>query len=256
MNIVSWNVNGLLSAQLNMGWSLILDSAPDLILVQETRLAKDANVPGIAGYHAYFNSANRAGYWGVGIFSRVVPRSVEAAIIDHPRFNSEGRSLLATYSQLAILNLYLPHGRRDGADLPYKLQIFNLLCDFLDGWRGPSLLLVGDFNVAHSELDLARSRSNYQRTMFTAPERRALQSLLDRGLLDAVRHCHPGKSDLYSWWPYAYSARQRNVGWRLDYMLISRHLARCLCSAVHLTEVRGSDHCPVQISLDYQLKGD
>lgn len=256
MDIVSWNVNGLLSAQANAGWSLILDSEPDFILVQETRFAKDIDAPIVPGYHAYYNSADRAGYWGVGTFSRIPPCSVETVILDHPRFNSEGRSLLVIYSQLAILNLYMPHGRRDRADLPYKLEIFDLLCEFLDGWSGPSLLLAGDFNIAHSELDLARSRSNYGRTMFTTSERIALQSVLDRGLLDAVRHSHPGESGLYSWWPYAYSARQRNVGWRLDYMLIPRQLASHLCSAVHLTEVCGSDHCPVQISLDYQVRGD
>ncbi len=209
--------------------------------------------PEISGYRAYFNNSARPGLWGVATYVRHEPTTVNNAVLDHPRFTSEGRAQLLTWPSLAVLNVYMPHGGRDGHDLVYKLEVLTLLAEFLFAWDGQPIILVGDLNIARTSQDLARPLQNQARTMFTEAERGLLESILDIGLVDAVRHQSPSASALYTWWPYAYSARKRNVGWRIDYVLVHSSLAEGIRYAEHLTDVDGSDHCPVRVVLDHPL---
>ena len=252
---MSWNVNGLRAAW-KSGLAELLDTnGADVVCLQEIK-AQPSDVPSAihdrSGYHLHINSGARRGHAGVAILTRE-PVEPFACPLDVGGFGDEGRILAATVSGILVVNLYLPHGGRDGARIPYKLEVYDALRRFAEGLTNVPALLVGDFNVAAADIDLARSRENRKNTMFSPAERDALHALLDGGWTDTFRERNPGATDAYTWWPYSHRARERNIGWRIDYVLASRAIRDRIEQAFILTDTRGSDHCPVGVEVLVEL---
>jgi exodeoxyribonuclease III len=262
VKIVSWNVNGLRAAHKKGFCSWLHASGSDIVGVQEVRaqaeqLPEDARSP--AGWHTHFVHATRAGYSGVGLFSRLQPDCVET-LLDCEELDCEGRLQVATFGQLTVVNAYFPNGNgkeRDNSRIPYKLRFYGALFDRLKRAhkKGERLLVMGDFNTAHAELDLARPRENRETSGFRPEEREELGRWLKAGWVDTFRHFQPAGGH-YSWWSQRGGARERNVGWRIDYVLASPGAMAFVREAAIHPEVRGSDHCPVSVTLDPKVLGD
>lgn len=250
MRLISWNVNGLRSVQRNTGLDSVLRLRPDILLLQETKLGRNSPHARLGAYHASFSSATASSHWGVATITQVPPVYVATSVIPSRRFSDEGRSILAVFPMLAILNVYIPQGNRDGRNLDYKLDSLSQLADFVKQWTDPPLLLCGDFNIARTEADLARPSANTGHIMFTHQERAQLDQLLVNGYVDALRELYPDARGAYSWWPYAYSARSRNVGWRLDYFFVPSRLRGFIMDVAHRSDIMGSDHCPIELTLN------
>jgi exodeoxyribonuclease-3 len=242
MKIISWNVNGI-----RMG--------ADVVCLQEIK-AQTEEIEAVyptatlfepPQYRVYANPATRKGYSGVAVFTRKEPLVVWNRL-GHDRFDQEGRVLQLEYQDLTLFNLYIPHGGRQKENMDYKLEVYVHLCQHLRDSEAKAVVLAGDFNVAHEEVDLARPRENQNNTMFTREERAAFDELLGIGFVDSFRMLHKGDGH-YTWWPYGNEARERNIGWRIDYVLVSNLLSNRVRSAFILPEVGGSDHCPVGIEL-------
>jgi exodeoxyribonuclease-3 len=253
MKLFSWNVNGLRAVYKKGFLEWLAKSGADLVCFQETRAQLD-QLPFFlsrpAGYLAFFNSANKKGYSGVAVYSRQRPLAVTKKLgLD--RFDREGRLLRLDYSHFSLLNLYLPHGGRQKENLEYKLAVYERLLRYLKSLlkKQKNLILMGDFNIAHTEIDLARPKDNQDNIMFTPAEREKLDELASLGFVDSFRRLHPRAIGYYTWWPWRVNARQRNLGWRLDYAWVSKSLVRKLKSASIFSQVFGSDHCPIGLEI-------
>jgi exodeoxyribonuclease III len=230
--------------------------------VQEVRalpeqLPEEVRAP--AGWHTHFSSAQRLGYSGVGLYARSAPDAVETGL-GVEELDAEGRLQLARFGNLLVVNGYFPNGNgkeRDNSRIPYKLRFYGALFDRLARAhrRGERLLVMGDFNTAHAELDLARPRENRETSGFRPEEREELGRWLKAGWVDTFRHFQPAGGH-YSWWSQRGGARERNVGWRIDYVLASPGAMAYVREAAIHPEVLGSDHCPVSVTLDPKVLGD
>lgn len=248
MTICSWNVNGIRSVVSKDALSALVGQY-DILCWQELKAQAD-QIPDIFdGYHGALNCAQKPGYSGVAVNSRQPPDQVIAQL-GQPRFDVEGRYLELHFPGFILINIYLPHGNRDQRDLEYKLACYRLFRNHLKTLADKKVMIVGDFNVAHTELDLARPQQNQDNIMFTAAERRQLDEIEGLGYVDALRQRHPGEPGLYTWWPWIGDARARNVGWRLDYSFVSPALAASIKNAAILKDTTGSDHCPISLELD------
>ncbi len=250
MKIISWNVNGLRSVYKKgfLGW--LAKSDADIVCLQEIKAHEEKlpfDLTTLTGYHTYFNSAKRSGYSGVAVYSRREPLDVKRAL-GLERFDSEGRMLRLEYKDFILLNLYLPHGGRGKENLGYKLGVYDFLLDYLNNIKGKSIILAGDFNIAHREIDLARPQQNKDNIMFTAAEREKIDGLIDLGFVDSFRKFNKEGGN-YTWWRYGNNTRERNLGWRIDYIFASKPLTPELQSAALHPEVLLSDHCPTEITL-------
>jgi len=251
--LVSWNVNGVRSA-LGKGLSDFLKSAqPDVLCLQETKCeTAKAQVLDLGFAHAAWHEADKKGYSGTAILSRVAPLKVAADIPgDHPR---EGRVLTAEFKDLFVVSAYVPNSQRELVRLGYRLKWDEDFRRHLArlAKRKP-VLVCGDFNCAHQEIDLANPKTNRRNAGFTDEERASFSRLLnDEGFADTFRELHPEKEGAYSWWTVRTDARARNIGWRLDYFLASDSLKGAWFNPTIHTEVMGSDHCPVSV----QVKAD
>jgi exodeoxyribonuclease III len=254
MRLITWNVNGLRSVQRNAGLDAVLALGADVLLLQETKLGSNTPRAALDGYHASFSTATASSHWGVSTISRIPPTEVATSVVPNRRFTAEGRTVLSIFPKLAILNVYIPQGNRDGRNLDYKLDCLTALKDFVRQWAGPPLLLCGDFNIARAERDLARPSANIGHVMFTTQERALFEELLAAGYVDCLRELYPEENGIYSWWPYAFSARTRNLGWRLDYVLVPADLRNRIIEIKHRTDLLGSDHCPIELHLNAELK--
>jgi len=249
LTVISWNVNGIRAVQRKNGFDFLKKEKPHVLCLQETRAAPedvDEALPSFS--HAAWNPARRPGYSGTATFSRVKPVSVRPGIgvAAHDR---EGRVLTTELDKLFVVNVYTPNSRRDLSRLPYRRTWDRAFLRFLLrlASRKP-VLFCGDINVAHQEIDLARPRQNHHTHGFTDQERAGFSAILDAGFVDTFRELH-GDGGHYTWWQYASGARQRNVGWRIDYVVVSRKLRPALKKAFILPQVTGSDHCPVGVTL-------
>jgi len=261
MRIVSWNVNGLRACDAK-GFRRWLDrSGADVVGVQEVR-ARSEDLPrrlaAPRGWHTHFSPAERAGYSGVGLFARRAPDALDSALGKHS-FDAEGRLQLARFGRLIVANVYFPNGngkQRDNSRVPFKLRFYRALFERLEQLRseGAHLLVMGDFNTAHSELDLARPRENQKTSGFLPRERRELSRWLAAGWVDSFRAFQPAPGH-YSWWSQRSGARARNVGWRIDYVLASPEAMRFVRGAFIERTVRGSDHAPVGVEVDEAICG-
>jgi exodeoxyribonuclease-3 len=254
MRLITWNVNGLRSVQRNGGLDAVLALGPDVLLLQETKLGSNAPRAALNGYHASFSTTTASSHWGVATISRIPPSGVVTSVVPNRRFTAEGRTVLSIFPKLAILNVYIPQGNRDGRNLDYKLDCLTALKDFVRQWAGPPLLLCGDFNIARAERDLARPSANIGQVMFTTQERALIEELLAAGYVDCLRELYPEENGIYSWWPYAFSARTRNLGWRLDYVLVPADLRDRIIEIKHRPDILGSDHCPIELNLSAELQ--
>lgn len=253
--LVSWNVNGL-RACAKKGFLEFLDaSAADVVALQEVRAFEhqlEAGVAKPAGWHSAFAPAERAGYAGVAIYSRRAPDRVETSL-GEPRFDVEGRFLVAHFGRMAVASVYFPKGSgkdRDNSRVPYKLDFYAAVFDRIEKLRkrGP-VFVMGDYNTAHEAIDLARPATNKKSSGFLAEERAEMTRWMDAGWVDTFRAEHPGEDGQYSWWRQWGGARENNVGWRIDYVVASASAARRVRSAFIWPEITGSDHCPVGVDI-------
>ena len=255
MRVVSWNVNGLRACARKGFLDFLEASGADVVGLQEVRAFEhqlDAGVRGPAGWHATFAPAERPGYSGVALYSREPPERVETAL-GEPRFDVEGRLVIARFGRLAVASVYFPKGSgrdRDNSRVAYKLAFYAALLERLERLRrrGP-VLVIGDYNTAHEPIDLARPAANTKTSGFLPEERAELGRWLAAGWVDTFRAGHPGEPGHYTWWRQWGGARERNVGWRIDYVLASPAAARRVTDAFIWPQVTGSDHCPVGVDL-------
>ncbi|MDP2703888.1 MAG: exodeoxyribonuclease III [bacterium] len=250
MEIISWNVNGLRSAE-RKGFSRWFASAsPDILCLQEIKTFPEQlpeSLRNPQGYTSYFNPAGKAGYAGTALYSRAKPLSVKTKL-GFKQFDEEGRGIMAEYPSFTLLALYMPHGGRDKSKLSYKLEAYDFIFSLLRKLRDVPVLLIGDLNIAHHEIDLARPTQNTNNIMFTPEERGLLDRMEKMGFTDTFRYFHK-EGGCYTWWPYAFNARERNLGWRIDYAFTSQLLLPTLKRAPIFSTVSGSDHCPLGVGL-------
>lgn len=250
--ILCWNVNGIRAAVRNGFLEWLQRESPDILCVQETKASPEQlgdEVREPPGYHVYWNYPEKKGYSGVATFAREKPMAVKYGL-GIPRFDAEGRVIIAEYSGFTIFNVYFPNGKKDETRLEYKLDFYDALFDFAEPLRqrGEKLIVCGDFNTAHKEIDLARPKENEKVSGFLPVERAWLDKLTSHGYVDVFRQFNrePGQ---YTWWDLKTRARERNVGWRIDYFFVTENLLEMVSEAFIMPEVRGSDHCPVGIKL-------
>ena len=255
MRVVSWNVNGLRAAVRKGFWGWMDAAGADIVGLQEVRARPeqlDAQTQAPPGWHAHFFPAKRPGYSGVGIYSRVAPDDVVTSL-GEDRFDDEGRFMLARFGRLVVASVYFPNGNgkdRDNSRVPYKLDFYRAVFDVLQRRRraGQRVVVMGDFNTAHKEIDLARPKANVKTSGFLPEERLEMDRWIDAGWIDSLRE-YDQAAGRYSWWTARGGARERNVGWRIDYALVSPSLRPYLRGAFLSPEVMGSDHCPVGVEL-------
>jgi exodeoxyribonuclease-3 len=254
--VISWNVNGLRACAKKGFADWLTGSRAQIVGLQEVRALPDQLPDGLdrpRRWHSAFSPAARLGYSGVGLYSRQAPDRVETSL-GEARFDVEGRLQIAHFGRLVVVNGYFPKGSgkdRDNSRVPYKLDFYRAVFDRVERLRrsGRRVLVMGDFNTAHRELDLARPKDNHKTSGFLPEERATLDRWIDAGWVDSFRRFEPGGGH-YSWWSQRQGARERNVGWRIDYVLASPAAAKHLRRAFIRPEVRGSDHCPVGVDLD------
>ena len=252
--LYSWNVNGIRAAQKKGLLDWLHQTKPDILGIQETKAHPDQldeelrNPP---GYHAYWASAERKGYSGVALFTRIEPNSVQIGLgIDE--YDREGRTIVAEFDEYVLITAYFPNGSRDHSRVPFKMAYKEAFLEFCNQLRsqGKQIIFCGDVNTAHREIDLARPKENQKSTGFLPIEREWLDKIVEQGYIDTFRFLHPEKTEAYSWWAYWGKARERNVGWRLDYFFTSPDLKESIAAAEILSDVHGSDHCPVLLTIE------
>lgn len=249
MKFISWNVNGL-RAVCAKGFNDIFASFDaDFVCLQETKLSPGALELEFDGYHSYWNLADRKGYSGTGIYTRRKPLSVTYGIgIDE--HDHEGRVITLDMGDFYLVNVYTPNSQGELTRLPYRMVWEEAFRAYLAGLdREKPVVVCGDMNVAHKEIDLKNPKTNRRSAGFTDEECGEFTKLLEQGFVDTFRAIHPDLEDAYTWWSYRARAREKNVGWRIDYFLISSRLLPRLTDANIRADVLGSDHCPVELHL-------
>ncbi len=250
MKLISWNVNGL-RACMGKGFAeYFAAQSADAFCIQETKLQPGQIDFAPEGYRAYWNSADKKGYSGTALFARQEPVKVtyDLGIDEH---DHEGRVIDAEYSDFHLITVYTPNSQRGLLRLDYRMTWEDAFADYLSALdRQKPVVVCGDMNVAHQEIDLTHPKANVNNAGFTPQERGKMTALLERGFVDTFRLLHPDEPNRYTWWSYMMNSRQKNVGWRIDYFLVSARLAPRVTRADIDAEVMGSDHCPILLELD------
>ena len=254
MNFYSWNVNGIRAAQRKGFLDWLHHEQPDVLSVQETKARPeqlDDALRNPEGYHTYWVSAEKKGYSGVGLFSKVEPDDIQLGL-GIEKFDSEGRTIIAHYGNVVFMSAYFPNGGRDHSRVPYKMEYKEEFLKYANALRadGKQVVFAGDINTAHNEIDLARPKQNTKTTGFLREERDWIDKVVEQGYIDIYRDLNPEQEGAYSWWSNRSGARERNVGWRIDMFFISPDLRDKVASALIHTDVLGSDHCPISVSLN------
>ncbi len=255
IRVVSWNVNGIRACVRKGFADWLQNGAADIIGIQESRAMLDelpAEVPRQPHWYVDIHSAQRRGYSGVGMLSRRRPDEIHHGV-GTERFDAEGRVQFARFGSLWIVNAYFPKGSgtlRDNSRVPYKLDFYRAVFERIEEWRlqGERVLVMGDFNTAHQAIDLARPKDNTETSGFLPIEREEFTRWIDAGWVDTFRHFEKGPGH-YSWWSQRFGVRERNIGWRIDYVLASPAVMPFVRGAFLQPHVRGSDHCPVGVDL-------
>ena len=245
MKIISWNVNGLRSIYKKGFLDWLYRERADIVCLQEIKSSVDQipkELKSIKGYSSFFNPAKRPGYAGVAVFCKEKPKSVEQGI-GFERFDTEGRVLKLIFQDFTLFNFYMVNGGQRKENMDYKLKSYNFIINNLKRKR---TILVGDFNIAHREIDLARPKENENNTGFTIEEREKIDILINKGYRDSFRELHQ-KGGNYSWWAYYRKSRERNIGWRIDYAFLTKDIK--LANSFIEYSVMGSDHCPIGIDI-------
>jgi len=252
MRIYTWNVNGLRSILKKGLMEFINDEDPDILCLQETKLQEeqiDDEIKNLKGYYKYFSFANKKGYSGVAIFTKVEPKNIYHGI-GIEEFDTEGRILIAEYEDFILFNIYFPNGKMSDERLDYKLRFYDAIMDYSKKLleEGKNLIICGDYNTAHREIDLKNPKQNEKSSGFLPIEREYIDRFLEIGFIDAYRHFYPDKIE-YTWWSYMFKAREKNVGWRIDYFFVSNNFISKIKDVEILTHIQGSDHCPVKLTI-------
>ncbi|WP_294550620.1 exodeoxyribonuclease III [uncultured Pseudoflavonifractor sp.] len=249
MKLVSWNVNGL-RACLGKGFLesfAALDA--DIFSIQETKMQPGQAELNLPGYKQYWNSAEKKGYSGTAVFTRLEPLSV-AYGIGSEEHDREGRAITLEFEDFYLVNCYVPNAQRELTRLDWRMEWEDALREYLLGLdKKKPVIYCGDLNVAHQEIDLKNAKSNRGNAGFTDEERSKLTELLESGFVDSFRYLYPDKTGAYSWWSYMYHARANNAGWRIDYFIVSKSIAEKIKDSVIHPEIMGSDHCPVELDI-------
>ena len=249
MRFVSWNVNGLRAALKKGFMESFKELDADVFCLQETKMQEGQAILDLPGYAQYFYSAEKKGYAGTAIFTRVKPRSVRFGI-GVGEHDAEGRVITMELSDIYLVTVYTPNAKRALERLAYRMVWEDAFRAFLLNLRAKKPVVVcGDLNVAHTEIDLKNPKSNHRNAGFTDEERGKFSELLEAGFIDTFRALHPDRTGAYTWWSYLRHARATNAGWRIDYFLVSEELKNRIAAAEIHADVFGSDHCPVSLTL-------
>lgn len=254
MRIISWNVNGFRAICGKDAWQWVHTAQADILGLQETK-AELSQIPEehrtLPGYHSqWLSSSKKKGYSGVATFARTAPLRTNLELPD-PAFQGEGRCIHLEMPAFHFFNIYFPNGQQGEDRLAYKLGYYEAFLAHAEELRKTKPIVVcGDFNTAHKPIDLARPKENQETSGFLPIEREWLDRFVAKGYVDTFRHVHGDVPDVYSWWSYRFKARERNVGWRIDYVFISKELLPALRDAWISMDVAGSDHCPVGVELE------
>lgn len=254
MKLISWNVNGLRALYKKGGFSWLLKQGADFICLQEVKAEPDQlpeNVKKPSGYQMYFDfSKTRKGYSGVAIYAKEKPQKV-AYGMGIPELDQEGRLISLFYKDFVLLNTYFPNGGGGPDRLKYKLRFYDAFLKYIEKLHKEQykIIFCGDVNTAHEAIDLARPKENEENTGFLPEERAWLDEVIAHGYVDIFRHLYPTKKDVYTYWDMKTAARERNVGWRIDYFFISNDLLSKIASIKTHGAVLGSDHCPIELTL-------
>jgi exodeoxyribonuclease-3 len=255
MRIISWNTNGL-RATVKQGNFIPLFSFqnPDIVCFQETKCEPgqlDESTRNLNGYNSYFSySKTKKGYSGVAIYTKTKPEKVEYGI-GIPKFDDEGRTIVAYYTDFVLINCYFPNGGGGEERLNYKMEFYDAFLEFINKLKkdGHNVIFCGDINTAHNEIDLARPKENEKNTGFLPMERAWMDELVNNGWVDVFRNLNPNKKDIYTYWDQKTRARERNVGWRIDYFFTNQSFLKNIKNFKTLTDYPGSDHCPIILEL-------
>jgi exodeoxyribonuclease-3 len=249
MKFITWNVNGLRAARKKGFDEFFNDSAADIFAIQETKMQEEQKDFDFPGYHEYWNCADKKGYSGTLIYTKKAPLNVVFGI-DGEGYNDEGRIITLEYDNFYFVNTYVPNAQPELARLDYRMSFEDNFRSYLSRLKATKpVVLCGDLNVAHKEIDLKNPQSNQKNPGFSIEERTKFQELLDAGFIDTYRYLYPDTVK-YTWWSYRFNARANNSGWRIDYFVVSEDLKKKVKDVKILNEIFGSDHCPVEIDID------
>jgi len=250
MKLVSWNVNGLRACVSKGFLEYFATVDADIFCVQEIKLQEGQIDLQLDGYHQYWNYALKKGYSGTAVFTKEKPLTVKYGVGDLDA-QEEGRILTLEFAQFYLVNVYTPNSQRDLARLPFRLEWENDMRDYLKKLNDMKpVILCGDLNVAHQEIDVRNVKSNIGNSGFTSEERGKMTELLGEGFIDTYRYFNPNLEGAYTWWSYMSKVRERNIGWRIDYFIASKQLESLLKDATIHPHILGSDHCPIVLEID------
>ncbi len=253
MKIYSWNVNGIRAAEKKGLIEWIENTEMDILCIQETKAHEEQlndKLINIDGYKSFFNSGERKGYSGTAVYYKKEPNKIWTGLPDE-RFNNEGRTINMEYDDFVLMNIYFPNGKQKDERLKFKMDFYDELLDYANKIKnsGKEVIICGDVNTAHNEIDLKNPESNAKYSGFLTEERAWIDKFLDNGFKDTFREFHPDE-EKYSWWSYRFKAREKNVGWRIDYFYVSDGLMDRVKNAEIHNEIMGSDHCPISLELE------
>ena len=250
MKLISWNVNGL-RACLNKGFMDFFEKEnADIFCIQETKMQEGQIELILEGYYQYWNSAEKKGYSGTAIFTKQKPINVTYGI-GKEEHDKEGRVITLEFEKFYMVDIYTPNSKRELERLSYRMEWEDEIRKYLSELdRKKTVIMCGDLNVAHKEIDLKNPKTNRRNAGFTDEERGKMTELLNAGFTDSFRYIYPDKENMYSWWSYMFHAREKNVGWRIDYFIVSKKVEDKIKEASIYTEIMGSDHCPVGLEIN------
>ncbi len=253
MKLLCWNVNGLRAIDKKGFYPWFQTESPDILCLQEIKATPEQLPPHLRnepGYHTFWNPAEKKGYSGVATISKLKPKSVKNGF-GREEFDSEGRILITEYPTFTLFNIYFPNGKKNKERLQYKLDFYDEFLSYADDLKAHdhNIVVCGDFNTAHKEIDLARPRENEHISGFLPVERAWIDTFIDHGYVDTFRTFH-AEPNQYSWWDLKTGARARNVGWRIDYFFVNKEFLPKVKNAFILPQVIGSDHCPVGLEIN------
>ena len=252
MQILSWNVNGIRAADRKGFFEWFKKESPDILCLQEIKAVPEQVPPHLRntpGYHIFWSSAERKGYSGVATFTREKPIKVKKGF-GIEKFDREGRILVMEFSSFTLFNVYFPNGKKNRERLDYKLKFYDTFLAYADNLKSKSkdIVVCGDFNTAHKEIDLANPKENEKYSGFLPIEREWMDNFESYGYIDTFRYFHP-EGEQYTWWTYRFKARERNIGWRIDYFFVTEGLINKVQDSIILKDVYGSDHAPILLRL-------
>jgi len=252
MRLLCWNVNGIRAIEKKGFLDWLHQESPDILCVQETKSHPDQLSEKLLqpnGYTTHWSAAEKKGYSGVAVFSKKKPLSVKTGF-GVKAFDSEGRILFLDFQDFLLYNIYYPNGSSGNKRVPFKMKFYEAFFKHVEKSRkkGKKIIICGDVNTAHTEIDLARPKENEKNTGFLPEEREWVDKFIKTGYIDTFRHFETGPGQ-YTWWDYKTRARERNIGWRIDYFFVTKNLLPCLKKAFILKDILGSDHCPIGIEL-------